>query len=135
MSVNVSIDIPDEMYQRLEQRAEQTRRSVEEETVDVLAGAMTASDSLADEFAQELLGLEQHSDSELSQLLQSRLPDDLVAELHGLHSKRQREGLTSAETNRCRDLVCQDERNLLRRAKAAAVLKSRGVDVNQVVRP
>lgn len=134
MTVHLTIDIPDELYQRLEDRAAYTRRSIEEETLDVLAGAVPTVADLAEDLARELRSLENLADAELRQLARSRLPVEAITELQTLHLKQQREGLSDVERQRCQDLVLQDERNLLRRAKAAAVLKSRGVNVDEIAR-
>lgn len=128
----MTLHIPDVLYLRLKQRAEQTKRSVEAEALEVLAGAIPVADELPPDLDAALSPLVVLDDASLEQVARSRLPDETTDALEELHLKQQREGLTEVERQTLHGLVQQYERNLLVRAQAAALLKQRGYDVSSL---
>jgi plasmid stability protein len=130
----VSLNLPDTLYQHLKRQAEQARRSVEEETLEVLLTAVVpAGAALAGDLAEVLQSLQTLDDPALWNAARGRLAADVSAELEDLHHKRQREGLAEAEAQRLADLVRQYERHLLVRAQAAALLRQHGHDVSELL--
>jgi len=132
-SETLTLNIPGPLYEQLKQRAEQTQRSVAEETLEVLATAVPPDAALPADLAEAAESLKLMDDAALWETARERLPDDVSAELEALHRKRQREGLTDAESRKLAELVRQYERQMLLRAQAAALLRERGHDVSGLV--
>lgn len=131
MSTNTLIlHVPSPLYDQLKQLAVQTQRSVEEETLEALATAVPEGPSLSRELQDAMASLVEQDDQALVEAARSHLASDIASELQRLHDKRQREGLSVAETTRLTGLVRQYERHMLVRAQAAALLKTRGHDVS-----
>jgi plasmid stability protein len=129
----LTLHVPEVLFSRLKQRAEQANRTVEAETLDLLATAVPVAEELPAELEQALADLGSLDEEALWRAAQSRLAAEAAAELEALHLKRQREGLTAAETQRLADLVRQYERAMLVRAQAAALLRERGHDVSNLI--
>jgi hypothetical protein len=104
--------------------------------VDVVVQVPAADgDHLPPDLAAAVASLELLTDEELWQAARNRLADELSRRTEELHHKRQREGLTTAETEEVANLVRQSERILLVRAKAASLLHARGHDVSGLLTP
>jgi plasmid stability protein len=131
----VTLNIPEPLYHRLKERAEQSQRTVEDETLNVLAAAVPVADELPADLEKAISPLAVLDDEALWQAARSRLAADAVAQLEELHRKKQREGLTEAEVQTLAALVRQYERALLVRAQAAALLHRRGHDVSGLLTP
>jgi plasmid stability protein len=131
----VTLNVPDVLYARLKQRAQQANRTVEAELLEVLATAVPVADELPADLEAALSPLALLDDESLWRAAQNQLAPEAAAELENLHLKRQREGLTAAETQTLAGLVRQYERAMLVRAQAAALLKQRGHDVSSLVAP
>lgn len=127
------LEVPGPLYEQLRQRADQAHRSVEEETLEVLATTMPADGPLPADLSAAVESLKAQDDGALWGAVQTRLADETSAELETLHHKRQREGLTEAESRKRSELVGQYERHMLMRAQAIALLRERGHDVSSLV--
>ena len=125
----LTLNIPDDLYDRLKKRAEAAHRTVEAEVLDVVAGAV-ADGELPVDVAQALAALAVADDETLWQAARSRLSQDVSDEIEELHFKRQREGLTDGEQQRLAGLMRQYERVLAIRAEAMGLLTERGYDVH-----
>ncbi len=121
------LNVPEPLYQHLRDRAGRSHRTVEDETLDVLAEALPGP--LPQSLEEAVAPLALLDDASLWRAARSRLAEEANACLEELHFKRQQEGLTDAETQSLTALVRQYERALLVRARAAALLKERGHDV------
>ena len=131
----MTLTISDDLYRRIQRRAEQSHRSVEDEFIELVVSAIPADDELPGELVEALAPLPSMSDAALWRVARTRLPDDLSAELENLHFKRQREDLTPAEAERAAELVRQFDRIMLLRAEAALLLHQRGHDVSGLIQP
>ena len=127
---DVTIHLPDVLYERLKRRAEQSRRSVEDELIDVLAAAVPVGDELPPELAEAVSSLSTLDDDALWQAARSRMPAESAERLEELNFKRQREGLAAVEREEAASLLQQYERAMLVRAQAAALLGERGHDIS-----
>lgn len=126
----ITLRLPEHLYARLEQRAKQTQRAIEEEALDALASAVMKPDELPPELAVRLAGLAALSDEELWRLARSRFPDEASDELEALSRKKQLVGLTPQEARTLDALIQQFDQVLVTRAYAALELKQRGHDVD-----
>jgi hypothetical protein len=131
----VTLNISDALYRRLQQRAEQAHRTVEDEVLELVVSAIPIADELPADLLEALEPLPTFSDTALWRLARLRLPPDISAELEELHFKRQREGLSDGEAQRAAELVQQYDRTMLLRAEATLLLKQRGHDISELAPP
>jgi hypothetical protein len=133
----ITVHVPQPLFARLEERAKQTQRSVEEELVEALAEALAIADEpLPAEVEEVLASLDTLPDDALWQLARtSRLSAPAAAHLEELNQKRQREGLTAEEQRMVDALVQEYERAMLVRAEAMTRLKERGQDITPLLEP
>jgi len=127
------VQVPEVLFTRLKQRAEQTNRTLEAEVLDVLITAVPVATELPPDLESALSPLAVLDDEALWQAARRCLPAAITDALEELHLKQQREGLTALERQSLADLVRQYERNMLVRAQAAALLKQRGHDISRLV--
>ncbi len=130
----IMLHLPDTLYRKIKERAEQAQRTVEAELLEVVARAVPAADRLPDDLQTALDALATLDDDALQRAAQSRLPGEASAEMERLNLKRQREGLTELEHQSLMALARQYERNMLVRAQAAVLLKERGHDISALSR-
>ena len=129
----ITLNLPGPLYNRLKQRAEKSRRSIEAELLEVVATAVPAADELPADLNEAVSPLLLLDDNALWRAARSHLPQAAAAQLESLHLKRQREGLTESETQTLNGLVRQYERYMLVRAQATALLKQRGHKVDELI--
>ncbi len=129
----ITLNLPEMLYDRLRQRAEQTQRSIEDELLETVATAIPLTEKLPDDLSEAISHLHLLDDQALWRAAQSHLSVEVAAEMERLHLKRQREGLTENETQTLDKSVYQYERAMLVRAQAAALLKQRGHDISELV--
>jgi plasmid stability protein len=127
---DITISLPNLLYQKLKARAEQTQRSVEAEALDALVAAVPAVDELSADLEASLAQLALLDDEALWRAARTTFAADAARQLEDLHLKRQREGLTEREAQAAAALLQQYERAMLVRAQAVALLKQRGHDVS-----
>ena len=134
---SVTVQVPRELYVRLQERAQHAQRSVEDELADVLAEAVVVDDeSLPDDVAVILAALDTMPDDALWEVARtSHLSPAAAAHLAELNDKRQREGLTGEEQQIVETLLHQYERSMLVRADALARLKEHGQDISTLLEP
>ena len=129
----VTIDLPGEIYEQLQQHANQVQRPLEAELLDVILSALRQDDALPDALASTLDQLRLLDSQTLLQMARSHLSAEESAQLEAFNMKQQREGLDAHE-RQCRDdLLRQYERTLLVRAEAAGLLQERGVEVATIL--
>lgn len=129
----VTLELPEPLYEHLQARAVRRQRTVADEVLDVLTGAIPATEALPDDLEQAIAQLVFLDDAELWQAGRSRMAPEAAERLSELNTKRQREGLTAAEEQESELLVRQYERSMLVRAQAAALLKQRGHDISSLL--
>jgi plasmid stability protein len=116
----ITVNLPESLYERLQQRAAEAQRTLEEELLDAVAA------TLPPDLNEALSSLALLDDEALWRAAQSHLPLEAAAEMERLHLKRQREGLTESEDETVSHLVQQYERYMLVRAQATTLLQERG---------
>ena len=129
----LTVQLPERLYSRLEERASQSNRTLEAELIEVLATAIPVEADLPPDIAMEIAQLEQLDDASLWQAARQSLTAETSACLEQMHLKQRREGLSETEARTLATLVRQYERSILVRAQAAALLKKRGHDVSKLV--
>ncbi len=134
MSVQpITVNLPTALYSRLRRRAEQSRRTVEAELLDVVTTAVPVADDLPADLNEAISPLSLLDDAALWRAARSRMAAETAAQLEALHLKRQRDGLTATEDQTLAGLVRHYERVMLVRAQAATLLKQRGHDVSELL--
>lgn len=129
----ITIILPDSVYQQMEKRSQARRRSVAEEVVAVVTAALPEETSqLPADLAAELSDLEQLSDAELWRAAKMTAPVEKTDRMQLLVEKQQLEGLTAAEKEEAELLSQFFNRIMLVRAKAAVLLQARGHDISQL---
>jgi plasmid stability protein len=126
----LTLHLPDGLYARLQQRARESQRTLEDELLELLSSAVPSHQDLPNSLSADLAQLATMDDAELWRAARSRLSQKAAAQLEALHVKRQSEGLSESEAQVLAELVGQYERSMLIRARAAALLKERGHDLS-----
>lgn len=126
----LTLNIPDDLYQRLKQLAAQSGRTIEEEAQNVLATGVPTGEGMTPELEEMLAGMALLDDEALWRAARNELAREAAEEIRRLRAKRERKGLSDAEKQRLADLLYQYDKGILIRAEAAALLKQRGHDVN-----
>ncbi len=129
----VTLHLPLPLFDQLQQRAQETRRSVEAEILEVVASAVRADQDLPPDLQAAVAPLRDLNDNALRRAAIDRFPEKAAARFTALNRKQQREGLTDDETQELERLRCGYERVMVVRATAAALLKERRHDVSQLV--
>jgi plasmid stability protein len=126
----LTLTLPEVLYHHLRDRAAGSNRTVEDEIMEILTTAVPVAGELPAELEKAISPLSVLDDEALWRAARTRLGSEDAARLEELHEKREREGLSAAESDTLAGLVRQYERALLVRAQAAALLKQRGHDVS-----
>jgi hypothetical protein len=134
MSVQqLTLNVPGSLYEQIRERAEKRQHSVEHETLELLATAVPAGESLSGELSAAVEELALLDDEALWRAARTHLAVDAAAELESFHFKQQRQGLTPHEQEAVDALTRQYERAILVRARAAQLLQERGHDVTSLL--
>ena len=125
----VTVAVPSGLFDRLQHRAAQTQRSVEEELVMALAETVGKEADLPADLEATVGILPTLGDDVLWAVARGRVPSDEAERLADLGDKRQRVGLSDDELREAEALVRRHDGLSLIRATSAAILKERGHDV------
>lgn len=129
---SITLHLPDELYQRIKDSAQQTHRTVEEELLGVIAAAVPADTPLPNDLAAAIGDLAVLPDDALWRAARAKFSARDSSRLESLHLKRQRGELSEHETREAGTLVARYERLMLVRAQATALLQERGYDMSQL---
>lgn len=129
----LTINLPTNLYERLQQLAAQRHRSIEAELVEMMSHALPQQEQLSQEMSQVLQDLSLLDNRALWQAARSHLPRTASEQLESLHLKRQREGITPSEQEVLDTLLLQYERYMLVRAQASVLLQQRGEDISRIL--
>lgn len=131
MTDQIILTIPEEISERARAIAELTAQSVEAVLLEHLKTLSTPLASLPAEQQAELDALSQLSDDTLWTIAREQMPDAAQARYETLTAQVSGSTLTPEETRELDALVERADRLMLRKAEAAAILRSRGYAVNQ----
>ena len=121
----VLLNLPDELYERIQQIAEESQRSVEAvmlESLDLLFSQKSPNDDLD----TMLTALSKYTDEELWALVHRRMAWSQSMRLHELSDKGKRGILPAQEQRELDGLLAQVDRDMLLRSEALLLLKQRG---------
>lgn len=123
----ITLDLPQDIYQRLQRMAEATHQPVEEVMFQTIRGNLPPSvDDLPSELRDKLASLHNLSDKALWAIAKESLPPDQWRRHEHLLRKNQAGTLTNAEREELARLRAATDRFVFRRSYALALLKWRG---------
>ena len=126
MSQTVMLTLPDRLYQPLQRIAQATDQPVETVLLMALQASLPPLDGLPADLAQELARLEALDNGALRQVLLETVPLDQQQALEDLLQRNQAGELTQVERERLASLQHAADRVMLRKARAAVLLRFRG---------
>ncbi|WP_374688931.1 hypothetical protein [Promineifilum sp.] len=129
---SVTVQLPDNLYQRMRRRARERNRSVEDEVAAVVAQVVAATVPSTADLLEQLPHL---ADDDLWRAARLRVAADRAERMQLLVWKQQGEGLTAAEEDEAQQLQHYAQQVMLIRAEAAALLAERGHDVGPLRNP
>jgi hypothetical protein len=129
----ITLDLPDDLYWRLSERAAVSQRGIEGEVIALLGGVLRHGADLSADLTRRLAELDGEMDDSLWQIARTRPPADLARELEALSDKAQRTRLSDDERARQRAILQEIETNMVVRAYATHLLKERGHDVSPLI--
>lgn len=130
---SIILNLPEVLYERIRQRAEQKQHSIETELIEVVISAVPVLDELPADLAKAVSFLAFLDDKALERAAKNPMPKKSYAKLQSLHLKRQREGLDEAETKLLADLMKRYEQAFLVRTHALEILRQRGHDISAFI--
>ena len=121
MSIHtVTLDLPEEIYQRAQQVADATQRPIEQVVIEWIHLPQS-------ELGEVVVRLETLSNDQLLQIARSRISSDHSHRLQELLSTQQQRTLTEKEQQEAVALVEQEDLLTLQKARALFLLNQRGV--------
>ena len=126
MPQTITLTLPDNILQPAQRVAQATRQSVEELLVTALQAALPTLEGLPPDVVQHLVALESLDDQTLWQVMLENVPLDQQHQLHALLLRNQAGMLTDAEREQLAVLQQQADLVMLRKARAAVLLRFRG---------
>lgn len=128
----VSINLAEELYRQVQQRAKIRNRSVADELAVVVEDALSVGDGwlgVPDDIATEVAQLRHLDDDHLWRVARMTMPIEKSERMQILSQRLKIEGLTAAEEEEIGQLQHYAQRIMLVRAEAAVLLQERGFDI------
>lgn len=132
MNNNVTVHLPQPLYQRLQRIAKTTHRSVEDVLTTTVNVALPITPDIPGDLADELSAMTLFNDESLQAAARSGLSPAQRERLDQLASAGGRRALTLAEQSEQTELLRLYDHAVMRRAKALAILALRGYDIDQI---
>ena len=126
MPRTITLTLPDDVLQPVQRVAQATQQSVEELLVIALQAALPTLEGLPPEVIQNLTALESLDDQALWRVMLETVPLDQQHQLHDLLARNQEGTLTDSEREQLAILQQQADLVMLRKARAAVLLRFRG---------
>lgn len=126
MPETVTLTLPDSVLQPLKRTAQAMRQPIEELLVTALQASLPALHDLPDELIADLTALETLDNEALWQVMKETVPSETQADLSDLLERQQLDSLSTAEQERLASLQQQADLVMLRKARAAVLLRFRG---------
>lgn len=123
----VTMQLPENLYLRLQQTAQATRQSFDEILLRALqVGSPPAWESAPTEFQSDLAALDRLDDSALGRVARSRAKSTQLERYQILLDKNANNTLSAHEQQELAQLRTEFDRQMLRKVHAAALLQWRG---------
>ena len=128
-SHTITLNLPETVYEQIQQAAETARRPVNDVLVEAIAAVAPVVNTASDHLRAALAHMAYLNDAALWQTARTTMPPERRARLATLHDKQQYISLTPEEQAEEQALLRLYRETLLVRAQAAVLLKQRGYDV------
>jgi hypothetical protein len=125
----VSINLAEDLYRQVQQRAKGRNRSVADELAVVVEDALSAGEAwvgIPGDIAAEVAQLRHLDDDHLLRAACMTMPVEKPKRMQALSRQLKAKGLTKAEEEEIRQLQHYAQRIMLVRAEAAVLLQERG---------
>ncbi len=122
----LTLELPDDVYERIRRAAKGRNQPVEKVLVNIVRAATPSLEKVPAESRAELKAMEELGDEELWRILRSGPEPVKQRRLERLLDKNQRDELTDRERRSLGELRAEGDRRMLRRSYAALLLKYRG---------
>jgi hypothetical protein len=125
---SITLDLPEDLYERVRQVAEQSQRPLERVLVESIRLLFVLPPTSTD-VATTLAALPSYSDAQLWAVVYQRLAWPQSQRLHELSAKNKLEKLTEDEQSELEYLLTFNDHTMLLRSEALLLLKNRGHDI------
>lgn len=126
MSQTITLTLPEGLYQPLARAAQVMSRPIEDVLLNALQSALPSLEGLPEPLLQELNALEGLENAALQRVLLETVPTAQQQKMEELLYRNQAEGLSLSERERLETLQNAANRIMLRKARAAVLLRFRG---------
>lgn len=126
MSQTVTLMLPDSFFQPIKRTAQATNQPIEELLLHALQASLPPLEGLPEDLIENLTALETLDDQSLWRVMGETVPAELQRELRALLDQQHSSALSSAECERLATLQRQADLVMLRKARAAVLLRFRG---------
>ncbi len=126
MAQTLTLTLPDNLYHPIHRLAEATHEPVEDILLTALRASLPPLDGLPPDLTKELTELEIRSSRRLRKILLEKVRPDQQERLELLLDKNQRGTVAEEEQNELSLLQKSADRIMLRKARAAVLLRFRG---------
>ena len=126
MSQIVTLTLPDSFFQPIQRTARATNQPIEELLLHALQASLPPLEGLPGDVIENLTALETLDDQSLWRVMKETVPAALQRELSELLERQQSASLTVSEREQLTALQRQADLVMLRKARAAVLLRFRG---------
>jgi hypothetical protein len=125
---SITLDLPEDLYERVRQVAEQSQRPLERVLVESIRLLFVLPPTATD-VATILTAMPSYSDAQLWAVVYQRLAWPQSQRLHELSAKNKREELPENEQSELEYLLTLNDHAMLLRSEALLLLQNRGHDL------
>lgn len=126
MSQTITLTLPDGFFQPIQRMAQATNMPVEQIVLHALQASLPSLEGLPDDIVENLTTLEMRDDQSLWEVMREAVPTQLQKELNTLLEQQQTTALTVSDSEHLATLQKQTDLVMLRKARAAVLLRFRG---------
>ncbi len=126
MPQTITLTLPDSFFQPIQRTAQATNQPIEELLLHALQASLPPLEGLPDDVIENLTALETQDDQSLWRVMGETVPAKLQRELSELLERQQSASLTVSEREQLTALQRQADLVMLRKARAAVLLRFRG---------
>jgi hypothetical protein len=127
MSQTITLELPDNFLKPLKRTAKVTKQPIETLLLNHLQTSLPPIEDLPKDLAANLTLLENLDDSELKTVLRETVSLKTQEKISNLLAKRKEQTLTATESKTLENLQKEADLTMLRKARAAVLLRFRGV--------
>ncbi|MDX2042315.1 MAG: hypothetical protein SF097_13760 [Acidobacteriota bacterium] len=129
MSQAITLNLPDNIFQPIARVAQATQQPVEELVLTALQASLPQLEGLPDDISENLSALEMFDEQSLRSVMLDTVPAETSEQIHDLLERQQLGSLGISEQRQLDSLQRQADLVMLRKARAAVLLRFRGKPV------